>query len=232
MKKRVVHNIVTTIAGAFVGGIVVFWFLSQLGKDASPSPAANPVPVGTPGTSSSATAGTPTPSATPVPGRVSVETLGIAFVLPPGYRIAQTLNSYDAERVRATPRFTITTATAEQEKEYVALLRTLGQEQSATEAPEFSPGKTITLARAAASDQAYAQRVAKQQTTASTDSGITAKRYQRVEGPSPYDVTFLLLPNNTLLSVTMTYASGSTTPFDEDAYSAVLRTVDVLPKPA
>lgn len=224
MRKRIVHNVLTTAVGALVGGIVVFWLLSQLGKTPSSSPAAHTVPVGTPVTSS----GTTPASATPVPGRVSVEKLGVAFMLPNGYRVTETLNAYDAERAPASPRFTITAATAEQEKEYVDLLRKLQQNQAATEAPEFAPGKTISLARAAASEQEYAQRTAQQNTTVTTQSGVAAKRYQRVEGLYPYDVTFITLPNSALLAASMTYASGGEASFDEEAYTTVLRTLEAL----
>lgn len=226
MRKRVVHTMFTTIAGALVGGVVVFWLLSQLGKTPSSSPAPNAVPVGTP--AASPAPAVPSASVTPVLGRVPVEKLGVAFILPRGYRVAETLNAYDTERAPASPRLTVTAATAEQEKEYVALLRKLQQNQAATEAPEFAPGKTITLARAAASEHEYAQRLAKQNTTVTTQGGVTAKRYQRVEGLYPYDVAFITLPNGTLLSISMTYASGSETSFDEEAYMTILRTLETL----
>jgi hypothetical protein len=158
---------------------------------------------------------------------VSADALSIAFTLPDGYRIASLLNAYDGARSPGSPRFTITAATPAQEEEYVTLIRNL-QQQAATDAPEFAPGRTITLARSAPSEQTFAAQLAKQKTTLTTPGEPSVTRYQRVEGVFPYDVAFLTLRDGALVAVSMSYASGGEKPFDEGAYQAVLRTLEIL----
>lgn len=227
MKKRVAQNLLATSLGALAGGIVVFWVLARMGGPASPTPPPAPsIEYGTAPPSVS-----PTPVSSPSSGadskRVSMETLKVAFALPEGYRIASVLNAFDATRSPGSPRFTMTAATKQQEEEYVALIRNL-QQQAATEAPEFAPGRTITVARAAASEQTSAAQLAKEKSASTAPSGLAMTRYKRVEGLYPYDAAFFTLKDGTLVSVSMSYAAGGEKPFDEDAYHAVLRTVEAL----
>lgn len=225
MKKRVAQNLLATSLGALAGGIVVFWVLARMGSGPS-SPAASPSPSIEYGTAPPSVS--PTPVSSPPPSvdstRMTAGTLPVAFTLPDGYRVAAVLNAFDATRSPGSPRFTVTAATRQQEEEYVKLVRNL-QQQAATEAPEFAPGRTITLARAAASEQTSAAQLAKQKSASTTASGLSVTRYQRVEGLYPYDVAFLTLKDGTLVSVSMSHAAGGEKPFDEDAYQTVLRTL-------
>ncbi|MDP3685216.1 MAG: hypothetical protein Q8R32_00100 [bacterium] len=228
MKKRVAQNLLATFLGALAGGIVVFWVLARMGNGpGSPTPSPSPASgeYGTAPPSVSPSPASPSPST--ASSRVTAEKLKVAFTLPDGYRLASTLNTFDAARSSGSPRFTVTSATPAQEEEYVKLVRNL-QQQAATEAPEFAPGRTITLARSAASEQTFAAQLAKQKSTSTTQSGLSVTRYQRVEGLYPYDVAFLTLKDGTFVSVAMSYASGGEKPFDEDAYQGVLRTVEAL----
>ncbi|TSC73053.1 MAG: hypothetical protein G01um101438_76 [Parcubacteria group bacterium Gr01-1014_38] len=230
MRKRVAQNLLATLLGALVGGVVVFWALARIGggPPASPTPTRSVLLEERPTASPAApvTASSPSPAATS--GRVTVDAIGVAFTLPEGYRIAVILNAYDAARSSGSPRFTMTKATPAQEEEYVTLIRNLQQQQVATEAPEFSPGKTITLARSTPSEQTFSQKLAKQKTTLTTERGLSVTRYQRVEGLFSYDVAFLTLRGGALAAVSMSYASGGEKPFDEEAYQSVLRTLEEL----
>lgn len=219
MRKRLANSLWMTLLGALAGGALVFWVLARLGS----GPAESPTP--TPSVTPKETAAS---SPSPVSGRTTVETIGLAFVLPAEYRIASVLNAYDATRSPGSPRFTITAATPAQEEEYVKLIRTLQQQQAATEAPEFAPGKTITLARSASSEQDFALRLAKKKTTLTTSGGLLVTRYQRVEGLFPYDVAFVTLREGLLVAVSMAHASGGEKPFDEEAYQAVIRSLEAL----
>ena len=230
MRKRVVQNLLATLLGALVGGIGVFWTLARIGErpSASPTPTRSAIVGERPAASPVTPETTPTPSPTAQSRRVAADALGIAFVPPEGYRIASVLNAYEAARSPGSPRFTITTATPAQEEEYVTLIRNLQQQQAATEAPEFAPGITITLARSAPSEQTFAQGLAKQTTTRTTERGLSVTRYQRVEGLFPYDVAFLALRGGALVAVSMSYASGGEKPFDDEAYQSVLRALEEL----
>lgn len=222
MRQRTVRTIVATLAGAFLGGFFVFFTLVNLGKRPPPAASSLPVPVGTPDKiSSPAATGEPSPSPSADQSLVTVETLGVSFRIPQEYRIASTLNAFD-DAQSGPKRFTITKATAEQEEQYVKLVKELHARQAVTEAPEFVPGGTMTIAQVGAVPGPEEQ-LAKAATPWITKSGLQGTRYSQVEGLFLYDVTRVDLGKERV-TVSMSYASEEPR-FDEEAYQSVLKSL-------
>lgn len=225
MRKRTVRMLVSTLGGALAGGFVVFLLLASLGKRAPE--AASPVPVTTgtfPQAAPPGAAVEPSPSSTPDPRRTEATALGVSFRLPEGYRIASVLNALDNSQP-GLPRYTITRATPEQEEQYVALIKDLRARQAATEAPEFVPGGTITLARVAEAPR-HEEQLAKTKTSVTTKSGLQGTRYALVEGLYTYDLTSVVVGEQRI-TVVMSYASEEPR-FDEGAYQDVLDSLEKI----
>lgn len=122
---------------------------------------------------------------------------------------------------------TITKGVAVDEEEYVKLLEKLQSDQTATEAPTFLPGRTISLYVVISdnSERSDAQ-LARAREELKTPAGAPATRYRRVEGLFTYDVTYIRLGGKTV-AVQMTYGSDEPM-FDETAYSAVVNSIRAL----
>ena len=198
---------------------MVFSVLVSLGKRAPNRPSPAPVPVGTFTSLASPDATSETSPSPPAdPRLVTVDALGSSFRIPDGYRVASVLNAFDNSQP-GPKRYTITRATPEQEEEYVALIGGLQAKQIATEAPEFVPGGTITIAKATNVPD-HEEQLAKTKVPVTTEGGLTGTRFRRVEGLNTYDVTYLFLGEEQI-AVSMSYASEEPR-FDEDAYQGVL----------
>lgn len=145
-----------------------------------------------------------------------------AVSLPPAYRVAERIMALDRSHAPAAAALVVTTGSSAEEEEYVALIKNLQNDQAATEAPTFLPGKTITvLVVSDQSSRASDAQLAQSQEEITTAQGLSGVRYARVQGLATSDVTYLTLPDKRVVSVQMTYASEEPL-FDEKAYSAVL----------
>lgn len=179
----------------------------------SPLPASAPAPTTE---ASPATAKSPTSS-----GEAAVSALKVSFVLPPGYRVAAALNVFEASRGGEKP-FTVTQASVKREEAYIALLKELAASTSATEAPAFTPGQTITLAASApGSAERSDAALASERESFTTEAGYAGTRYRRVQGVQTYDSAYVTLPDGSRVVIVMVYAAGEPA-FDERAYAGVL----------
>ncbi len=237
MRRRTLRTLLATLAGALVGGIVVFFFLAAVGKRQGGEGAGLVgEPLGTTKASPAAAAlapaapsPLPTVAASPsLPGRVELGTeLGIAITLPEGYRLAAQVNALGGGR-RSPAQVTITRASVSREEEYVRVLEDLAAKQVATDAPIFAPGETIvfheiTSPTAEEGDAPFARG----KEGVKTASGLLGTRYRRVEGIHTYDMTYLALPSGKKVGVQMSYRSDEPR-FDEAAYGAVLTSIEAL----
>ncbi len=243
MRTRTRHVLVSGAGGVVVGAIVVFAFLASLGSrtpaseraSTSPSPPApgSPTPSPTIPRGVSPTPGTPSPtarsvsSAVPVPSPAIVVNShgGYGFLLPRGYRVAADINAFELEQAPSAGTFTITKGSPQREREYLALIEKLRRDATATEAPSFLPGQTISLLLATqASAEEFDAQLARAKETFKTPGGLDAIRYRRVEGLFTYDVTYMTLREGKRVSVQMTYASQEPL-FDEAAYMEIVNSL-------
>lgn len=122
---------------------------------------------------------------------------------------------------------TITKGSVGDEEAYVKLLEKLQSDQTATEAPTFLPGRTISLYVVTSENSERSDtQLARAREELKTSAGAPATRYRRVEGLFTYDVTYIRLGGKTV-AVQMTYASEEPL-FDEAAYAAVVNSVRTL----
>ena len=165
-------------------------------------------------------AGVPTaPSSESAP--VTVSALHVSFSLPLGYRVASVLNAFEASR-GSVPSFTVTRASLERERAFVALVKDIAAAAAATEAPAFAPGMTLTLAGVSSADAERSDAaLAGGQERFTANGGQTGTRYRRVQGAQTYDSAYLTLPDGSRLVIVMTYAAENPA-FDEHAYGRVL----------
>lgn len=235
MRRRTVRTLLATIAGALVGGVLVFALLAAVGKrqrgdgtgvvgepigtsPASPAPAAAS-PVASP---------SPTPIASPeTAGRVDLgNELGIALTLPEEYRLAAQINALGGGGRTGPAQVTITKAALSREEAYVRTMEELAERQVATDAPVFAPAETIvfheiTSPTTEANDSPYART----KEGVKTASGLLGTRYKRVQGIHTYDMTYFTLPSGKKVGVQMSYNTEAPE-FDEAAYAAVLRSIE------
>jgi len=153
------------------------------------------------------------------------------YSTPAGYRVAGKIVSMDEKNsVKGMSTLTLTKGTEQQESDYVNLVNQLQggiNVPPATELPQFLPGQTITAGVTTKNAEDSDAKLAKGQEKITTSQGISGRRYIRVEGSTPYDVVYLKLPNDRLVSVQMSY--GSMEPlFDEVAFMAVVDSITIL----
>lgn len=232
MRARTLRTLSAAGGGALAGALLTFGVLALLGRSSpreQPAPTDEPVPVGTPLRGSRTPSPEATPELSPAPtgetGRVTAERLQASFVLPEGYRVASALNEFERS-LPGPPRFTVTRAGRDQEQEYVSLVAQLQSGTVATEAPEFFPGKTITLSKADALSDAD-RALAKSAEPVSVEHGLSGTRFRRVEGLFLYDVTYLGDTEKKYVTIAMSYAAEDPA-FDEGAYGVVLRSLRAL----
>src|SRR5688572_28764556 len=155
MNRRTRAMISPVIFGTLAGGVLVFgvlfWLGSRNGSPAetpSPSsepeatPATSPISVSTPSALPTSSSASP---ASPEKGTVKNTEGGFSFSLPAGYRVAQSITRLEQSRLPAASSMTITKGSASEEQEYIKLLEQFQSDQTATEAPTFLPGRTISL---------------------------------------------------------------------------------------
>lgn len=235
MRKRTVRLLLTALAGACAGAVIVFALLAALGAKhpptaEGPSPTSaspNPSVVGSPSPSLSPAPPSASPGASPSASLVKNAEGGYAFALPAGYRVAEEITTLERSQVPASATLTITKGSKTDEHSYVALIEKLRSDQTATEAPVFSPGRTMTLLGAAGQSEASDRQLSRAQEAITTATGLAGTRYRRVEGLFTYDMTYLMLPGGKRVSIQMSYAPQEPL-FDEKAYQAVLDSVRSL----
>lgn len=234
MKRTQRTMTLSAVLGALTGGVAMFAVLMWLGStkqaevsgNASPTPSSSASPEAVPSSSPSAS---PAPRVSPPSGQRTIEHRegGFTFGLPSGYRVAEDIIALERTAFPQAASVTITRGSKPEEQAYVGLIEQLRKDQTATEAPAFLPGKTITLF-VVTSDNSEASdaQLAHGREVFTTAHGLSATRYRRVEGLFTYDVTYLRVGEKTI-AVQMTY--GSEEPmFDEVAYSAVVASVTPL----
>lgn len=240
MRKRTSRLLFSAVAGGLTGAVVVFLFLAAIGSrnrehnvPATPSPYASPAA----GTTEPSPAGTPARSPEPSPtekaetsaaGTVANKEGKYRVSLPSGYRVAKAITELERSQVPATASLTLTRGSPAEEEEYVRLIEQLRKDQTATEAPVFLPGSTMTLLTVIGQNlEASDAQLARSKETITTSAGFPGTRYRRVEGLFTYDMTYVRLSNENTVAVQMSY--GSEEPlFDERAYQAVLNSLRPL----
>lgn len=243
MRKRTLRLVVSAIAGALTGAVLVFLLLAAIGTrnlqqedtQGSPSPPLASSP--------SAPSPEPLPTVSPAPSPASSPTADVdtaaadtvvnkegkyQFSLPAGYRVAKDITNLERSQAPAAASLTITKGSTADEREYVRLIGQLRQDQTATEAPVFLPGGTMTLLTVTGANlEASDAQLARSKETITTTAGYPGTRYRRVEGLFTYDMAYVKLPGGTTVAVQMSYAPEEPL-FDERAYQAVLNSLKSL----
>lgn len=238
MRKRTVQHILATVVGAVLGGLAVFLILEKLGSTRFDRETSSEATIATAevhadrtGTRSDDSTPSPLVSPTPTPPleqrtdtEIRADSLGVAFALPFGYRIATSLNLLEAA-AGLGKRFTLTRASVEQEEQYNALVKDLRLQTKGTEAPAFAPGVTLTIQEATGADAEKSDATfAREKEPVTTPASLSGTRYRRVEGLQTYDITYLNLPGGRRIALHMTYSTEEPR-FDEAAYRMVLESL-------
>ncbi len=252
MKHTRVRQLVqSAVAGAAVGALLVFLILVLLGsrreypeessagvplartrvpeeqteKPPSPSTIESPSPraTGTPAPASSALRVSPLP-ASRTENLVSVPEGEFAFALPAGYRVATRITRLERSQVPGHVTMTLTRGSEDEEAKFVALIEQLRQDQTATEAPLFLPGKTITVSFGDPDTQHSDAQLARAAETLTTRRGLSGTRYRRVEGLFTYDSVYVRLKGESVVAIQMGYASEE--PYlDERAFMGIVNSL-------
>jgi len=238
MRKTTTKLLLSGIAGAVLGAVIIILGLSLIGansnlpaekKEISKNVASSVAPFVSP--SVQINSSSPSSVGQPVADKKTDATVQVfqkgkfGYSIPDGYRLAGAIMTLDEKNApKGSAILTLTKGTTQQENEYVKLIEQLQGASSGTEAPQFLPGQTITVSIASVNLQEADAKLAHEQTKIETAAGITGVRYIKVEGATPYDITYLKLADGRLVSVQMSY--GSSEPlFDEKAYLAVVNSV-------
>ena len=128
--------------------------------------------------------------------------------------MAKDLNKFDEENSPQSTMLTITKGTQKQEQDYITLVKQLQGDRAATEAPQFLPGRTISIFVSNSNAEENDARSAKSKEEYKTKAGLSANVYRRVEGLFTYDSAYVRLPNDKLIEIQMSYASEA--PFFDD----------------
>jgi hypothetical protein len=235
MRKRTLSLALSGIAGALTGAVAVFLLLAALGYQDEPAPESTATPTASPSVAVSSPTVSPSPpsaASSPEPsapfGAVRNPEGGYQFSLPPGYRVALEITALERSQVPATAALTITKGAREEEQQYVRLIEQLRRDQTATEAPVFLPGKTMTMSRPTGpSFEDSDGKLARSKEILTTKAGFSGTRYRRVEGLFTYDTTYIRFPDGKAVAVQMSYAPEEPL-FDESAYQAVLDSLKPL----
>lgn len=240
MRKNTVRLILSGLAGAVVGAVLIVAALSVIGErseksvraDGKDKSAVSALPAET----SSAVNATPKSTASPSifgtptkPPELNTKQEfakgQFRYTIPNEYRLASEIVELDARNApQGSAILTLSKGSLEQEKEYVNLIGRLQEDRATTEAPQFLPGKTITVSVAAKSLMDADAKLARGQEKISTSQGLMGTRFIRVEGLFAYDIAYLNLPDGRLIAVQMSYGSDEPL-FDEKSFLAVINSI-------
>lgn len=187
---------------------------SLITSSPSPSDLSTPSPFGSPSVSPSPSLGIS------MVGYIEFKKGGFRYKLPEGYRVANDLIKFDEGISSQSTTLTITKGTQKQEQDYINLIKQIKGDETSTEAPQFLPGKTISVFVSSSDAESSDAKLAKSKEEYQTKAGSTANVYRRIEGQSTYDSAYVKLPDGKLIVVQMSYASEAPF-FDESAFKFV-----------
>jgi len=234
MRKQSRRVLFSGLGGVAVGGILIVSVLSYIGSKSeektiesvrlSDSNLRNTPEVTVP----SVTVPSLSPSATPTTQKADntrkFERGNFEYVLPESYRIAEEIMALDQKNSVGSAVLTLTKGSLDKEKEYVQLINKLQEDRAATEAPQFLPGKTITVYPSDVMSESSDAKIAGTKKEISTKNGLKGVRYFKVEGLFPYDITYLNFADGKKIAIQMNYASEEPF-FDETAYITVVDSI-------
>lgn len=234
MRKQSRKVLFSGLGGVIVGGILIVGILSYIGSKSEEktiqsvrlsdsNPRTTPAVIVT-----SSIAPSSSPSATPTAQKVDntrkFERGNFEYTLPESYRIAEEIMALDQKNSAGSAILTLTKGSLDKEKEYVQLINKLQQDRAATEAPQFLPGKTITIYPSDVMSESSDAKIAGVKKEISTKNGLKGVRYFKVEGLFPYDITYLNFADGRKIAIQMNYASEEPF-FDETAYMTVVDSI-------
>jgi hypothetical protein len=233
MRKQSRRVLFSGLGGAIVGGVLIVSALSYIGskseeKNLQNDQLSNEPTAKTTSEPVATSATTPSPTATPEVSKANnslvFEKGKFEYVLPERYRIAADIMALDQKNPASSAILTITQGSSEKEKEYVQLINKLQEDRTATEAPQFLPGKTIAIYPSDIMSENSDAKIAGTKKEITTKNGLKGTRYFKVEGLFPYDITYLNFPDGRKIAIQMNYAFEEPF-FDETAYTTVVDSI-------